>query len=98
MNHAEEALFDASGQAGWPLPRWLKAGYITYQTGHDTQFHIFPRIGESIRIISRLVDVKRLRGAWLIEIQREGDATLIDRRLFHRCVSQSRRTTCHPTS
>lgn len=64
----EDALFDASAQGGWPTERRLATGAIALMTRHDGQILALPVVGEEIRITSRIVEVRRLRGTWLHDI------------------------------
>jgi acyl-CoA thioester hydrolase len=66
----EEAVFDASAQAGWPMERWRAAGYFTLQIRHDTVLTAYPQRQESITIASRLIDMRRLRGTWCVDLYR----------------------------
>jgi acyl-CoA thioesterase FadM len=75
----EDAVFEASAEAGWPVERWLGVGMLTLQTRHDTRFHTYPRRGEAIRIASRLVDVRHWRGTWQVEVRRALDGELLVR-------------------
>jgi acyl-CoA thioesterase FadM len=73
----EQSLFEATADAGWPLERWLAAGVFTMQTRHDTTVHSLPAVGEEICIRSRLINVRRLGGTWLLEVERSADGGLI---------------------
>jgi acyl-CoA thioesterase FadM len=73
----EDSLMDAIDQAGWPLSRWLAAGYFTLQTRHDSEILELPGLGDSVSITSRLVDMHRLGGTWLQEVQRSVDGQLL---------------------
>jgi acyl-CoA thioesterase FadM len=66
----EESIFDACAQSGWTAERRLAAGSLVFQTRHDTDLVALPRVGDSIRVTSRVVEVRRLRGTWLQEIHR----------------------------
>lgn len=78
LNWVEEAVFNASEKAGWPTERMLEAGFLTFQTRHDTEFFSSPGVEDRIRVVSRLVDVRRLRGTWLHEIyDRSHDVLLV---------------------
>lgn len=65
----EEAIFDASAQAGWPMERWYEQGYFVLQSRHDTLLAQYPRHGETTRVTSRLIDMRRLRGTWCVEVR-----------------------------
>lgn len=67
-NWLEEGVFDASDQAGWTPERRRQKGWFIFQMRHDTEFFFFPGYGDSIRITSRLVDIRRFRGTWIQEI------------------------------
>ena len=75
----EEAIFDASAQAGWPMERWQTEGFFVLQARHDTVFVDYPRYDENTRITSRLIDVRRLRGTWCVEVHRHPSHDLIVR-------------------
>jgi YbgC/YbaW family acyl-CoA thioester hydrolase len=75
----EESLSSACDQAGWPVERWLAAGFFTVQTRHDCQILSLPKAGEDVRIMSQLVEVRRLGGTWLIEAQDPTDGRLLAR-------------------
>lgn len=75
----QEAVFEASAEAGWPQSRWLEAGFLTLQTRHDTTILAMPRGGDAIRVTSRLTEVRRLRGTWLQEVHRHSDDQLLVR-------------------
>lgn len=75
----QEAVFEASAEAGWPQSRWLEAGLLTLQTRHDTTILAMPRGGDAIRVTSRLIEVRRLRGTWLQEVHRRSDDQLLIR-------------------
>lgn len=75
----EESVYDASEQAGWPLARWQKSDRVVWQMRHDSEFWVFPRAGDRVRLTARLVDVRRLRGTWRIDIQRLPDKELLVR-------------------
>lgn len=75
----EQSVFQASAGAGWPIERWLETGYLTLQTRHDTEFLDFPAAGDPVRITSRLVEVRRLRGTWFSEIRNQMGGSLLAR-------------------
>jgi len=75
----EESLFVASSQAGWPMKRMHAAGFLTIQIRHNTAFESYLALGETVRVQSRLIEVKRLRGTWLQEMFRLKDGKLLVR-------------------
>ncbi len=75
----EESILDASTQAGWPLERWLAAGFFTLQTRHNTEILSLPGAGDAVRIKSRLVEARRLGGTWLLQVETAGDGQVLVR-------------------
>ena len=75
----EESIHEASAQAGWPLARWLAAGVFTLQTRHHTEILDLPTTNDVLQLTSRLIDVRRLGGTWLIEVHRASDNRLLAR-------------------
>lgn len=78
-NWIEEAIFEASAKAGWPMTRWLAENLIVFQMRHDTTFKARPMGGDLVRITSRLAEVRRRRGTWINEIFRQEDGALLVR-------------------
>jgi acyl-CoA thioesterase FadM len=75
----EEAIFNASADAGWPVERWLAEGYFTLNIRHDTSIIELPRLWEEVETTSQIVDLHRLRGTWLVELRRAADGALLVR-------------------
>lgn len=78
FNWLEEATFRAAGRAGWSLERMRASDFITLQFRHDAEF-VEPALeGDEVEIISRLIQVRRVRGTWIHEIRRAtGNALLM---------------------
>jgi acyl-CoA thioester hydrolase len=66
----QQGVFEASAQAGWPTEKRLAAGFVTFQTRHDTEILAYPCSGDSVRVTSRAIQVLRLRGTWYHEVHR----------------------------
>lgn len=79
LNWVEDAVFSACDQAGWPTERMLEADFLTLQTRHDSEFMSLPGADDRIRVASRLIDVRRLRGTWYHEIYDLGREELLIR-------------------
>jgi acyl-CoA thioesterase FadM len=75
----EESIYDACSQAGWPIERWLACGFFTLQTRHHSEIFDLPKAGEAVHIRSRLVDVWRRGGTWLLELEAGADGRLLVR-------------------
>ncbi|MGA2111798.1 MAG: acyl-CoA thioesterase [Anaerolineales bacterium] len=75
----EESLSNSCEQAGWPVERWLAAGFFTVQTRHDSQILSLPKAGETVRMTSQLVESRRLGGTWQLEMQRGADGQVLAR-------------------
>lgn len=67
----EEAKFAASAAVGWPVARMLAADFVTVQVRHDTQFLAELTAGDRIQIVSKLYDLRRVKGTWLHEVYRD---------------------------
>ncbi len=75
----EESIFSACDDAGWTGRRMREAGFFVLNTRHDTRYEALPTIGDTIRVTSRLIEVRRLRGTWLQEVYETGSGTLMVR-------------------
>lgn len=64
----EEAVFEATAESGWPPEKRRKFGRYVFQRHHDTSIFRYPRAGDSIQVISRLVKTQKMQGTWLQEI------------------------------
>lgn len=64
----ETAVFDSFDQAGWQLERRLSHNFLVLQSRHDAQLFLLPKNGDRIIAVSRLVEVKRLRGSWMVDL------------------------------
>jgi len=73
----EESILSASAEAGWPIERYLAADFIVFQMRHDLKIHARLALGEAVEVISRLVNVRRLRGTWQNEIRRMADGHIV---------------------
>jgi acyl-CoA thioesterase FadM len=78
-NWLQEAVFNASNQAGWSIERRSEVDFITYQTRHDTEFIKYPQFGDQIQVISSAIEVRKFRGTWLHEIYKVPDNELLVR-------------------
>ena len=67
-NWLEDAVFEASAEAGWPVKKQRAAGTFNFQQRHDTEIFSFPNAGDTIRISSRLLNIRESRATWLQEI------------------------------
>lgn len=68
LNWLEEATFSASTRAGWSIERMLEHNLVILQFRHDAEFLADARLGQAVEIVSRLIEVKRVRGMWLHEV------------------------------
>ncbi len=65
LNWLEEATLSASTRAGWSVQRMLDHNLVILQYRHDAEFLADAAMGQPVEIVSRLVEVKRVRGTWL---------------------------------
>lgn len=67
-NWLEDAVFDASAEAGWPAQKQREAGAFNFQQRHDTEIFNFPDAGETVQVVSRLLNIRESRATWLQEV------------------------------
>jgi len=79
LNWIEEAKFRAAATVNWPIVRMLAENFVTFQTRQDTEYFQAARYGDEIDIVSRLYDLRKVRGTWLHEFYRQGSRELIAR-------------------
>lgn len=77
FNWLEEATFRTAHLIGWSMERLRAENFLTLQFRHDAEFFQPARHGDSLRLTSRLFDVRRIRGTWIHELRRTIDDTLI---------------------
>jgi acyl-CoA thioesterase FadM len=75
----EEVTFRAAKLVGWSLHRMRANDFITLQYRHDAEFFDATREGDEIEIVSRLIEVRRVRGTWIHEIRQSGTDKLLMR-------------------
>lgn len=79
FNWLEEATIRAADIAGWPLERMKAHNFIAFQYRHDAEFLQPIGYPDEVEIVSRLVDVRRVRGTWIHEVFRAADGVLLMR-------------------
>ncbi len=79
FNWLEEATFRASNTVGWTLEKMRVENFIVLQHRHDAEFFEPALGGDEIEIVSRLIEVRRVRGTWIHEIFRTRTSTLLVR-------------------
>ncbi len=79
FNWLEEATIRAADAVGWPLERMSSAGSVIIQYRHDAEFLEAAEAADEVEIVSRLVDVRRVRGSWLHDLVRTTDGTRLMR-------------------
>ena len=77
LNWVEEAKFRAAEEAGWSVELLREENLVTVQIRHDTEYFRPAVYGDEIDVVSRLYDLRRVRGTWLHEIYRAGDGELL---------------------
>lgn len=78
----EEATFRATEAAGWSLARMREIDFMSFQRRHDTTFFAPAQSiheGDDVEIISRLAEVRRIRGVWLHEVYHAQSGALLMR-------------------
>jgi len=66
----EEAKLVACAEVGWPLERMFAADLMIVQIRHDTEFCAPLRARERVEVISRICDLRLLKGTWAHEVYR----------------------------
>lgn len=79
FNWLEEATFRAADSVGWSLERMRAENFITHQRRHDAEFFESVPAGDDVEIVSRLIEVRRVRGTWVHEILQHGSKRLLMR-------------------
>ena len=70
LRWVEEAKFVACSDVGWPLERMLASDLMIVQIRHDSEFLTALRAGERVEVVSRICDLRLLKGTWCHEIYR----------------------------
>jgi YbgC/YbaW family acyl-CoA thioester hydrolase len=78
LRWVEEAKMEACAEVGWPLERMLGADLMIVQIRHDSEFYAPLRVGERAEVVSRIRDLRLLKGTWRHEIYRVGPASAGD--------------------
>jgi acyl-CoA thioesterase FadM len=75
LRWVEEAKMVACADVGWPLDRMFDADLMIVQIRHDSEFHRSLGLGERVEVVSRVCDLRLLKGTWCHEIYRLPSAT-----------------------
>ncbi|HYN87101.1 MAG TPA: thioesterase family protein, partial [Ardenticatenaceae bacterium] len=68
LHWVEEAKFRAAESAGWSLERLRAHDLVTVQIRHDTEYLLPAVYGDEIEIVSRVHELRKVRGTWLHEV------------------------------
>ncbi len=79
FNWLEEATYHYADVVGYGMERLREENFIVLQRRHDAEFFEPAWYGDEIEIVSRLVEVRRVRGTWVHEIYRVGSRTMLAR-------------------
>lgn len=74
LRWVEEAKMVACAGVGWPLDRMSDADLMIVQIRHDSEFYAPLRLGEQVEVVSRICDLRLLKGTWCHEIYRMSSA------------------------
>ena len=77
LSWVEEAKFAAAEAAGWSAERMLENDLLIVQARHDTDFLLPALYRDEIRIVSRLHEMRKVRGTWRHQILRAGTGELL---------------------
>jgi molybdopterin-guanine dinucleotide biosynthesis protein B len=78
LNWAEEAKFFASAQAGWSIQQAAEAGLVVVQIRHDSEFFQPLAVGDEVEILSRIIELRKVRGTWEHRFYRDGRLVAVD--------------------
>lgn len=70
LRWVEEAKHVACTDVGWPLARMFEADLMIVQIRHDSEFYAPLRAGERVEVVSRICDLRLLKGTWCHEVYR----------------------------
>jgi acyl-CoA thioester hydrolase len=70
LRWVEEAKFVACSEVGWPLERMFDADLMIVQIRHDSEFYASLRARERVEVVSRICDLRLLKGTWCHEVYR----------------------------
>ena len=79
FNWMQAAVFRAASLVGWPLEAMRANNFVTLQYRHDAEFFGTASNDNEVEIVSRLIEVRRVRGTWLHEVYNAATTTLIMR-------------------
>lgn len=72
----EHAVFRSAARAGWGRTRMAEADFVALVIGHHVVLGARARVGDELLVTSRLVEARRVSGAWRHEV-RSLDGTLV---------------------
>ncbi len=79
FNWLEQVVFRAGELKGWTPERMKAEDILILQRRHDAEFFAAARYLDEIEIVSRIVEVRRVRGTWLHEIYNTRSGVLLMR-------------------
>lgn len=68
LRWTEEARARAALEVGWTQQRMRDADFVGVVTRHQFEFGCMPRTGDEVEVLSRIYEVRRVRGTWRHEI------------------------------
>jgi acyl-CoA thioester hydrolase len=70
LRWVEEAKMVACTGVGWSLERMFGSDLMILQIRHDSEFYAPLRLGERVEVVSRICNLRLLKGTWCHEIYR----------------------------
>lgn len=77
LNWVEDAKFAAAESAGWTIERVQESDLLIVQARHDTEYLLPALYRDEIRVVSRLHEIRKVRGTWRHQIHRAGTGDLL---------------------
>lgn len=73
LRWTEEARAQAAEAVGWTYQRMQEADFVGVVTRHDFEFARLPRADEEVDVLSRIYEVRKVRGTWRHELACNGE-------------------------
>lgn len=73
LRWTEEGRARASEEIGWSRERMEEADFMAVVTRHEVGFHRLPRAGQEVELISRVCEMRKVRGTWRHVVMCDGE-------------------------
>ena len=73
LRWTEEARAQAALEIGWSYQRMQEADFVSVVTRHEFEFTRMPRAGEEVEVVSRIYEMRKVRGTWRHDVFCNGE-------------------------